>query len=130
MANSTIGKGKAIKVGSWQLGFQMMTVYAQPGVNHGCYSLCDGDMHIGLKQPTEYHLMNVLMHETIEAVASQMGLRFNRTPAFNEGSDRFVFIFDHQQFSELCERSSYFVASAMAKLRPIWKAELKKSTKH
>ena len=60
--------------------------------------------------------VSVLMHEVFESLMSSMGMRFQPAPGMSWGSDRYIFNFDHHQFSELVTSAADGLVDVMPKL--------------
>lgn len=75
-------------------------------------------------QPHEWpQCVSVLMHEVFESLMSSMGMRFQPAPGMSWGSDRYIFHFDHNQFSELVTSAADGLVAVMPKLAKAFKSK-------
>ena len=67
--------------------------------------------------------VSVLMHEVFEFLMAIQGLRYQPAPGMSWGSDRYVFNFDHNQFSELVTSAADGLVAVMPKLAKAFKSK-------
>jgi hypothetical protein len=117
-------KNKLIKVGTYQLGYRWVDVFLDPKYSGGSFDFMPGwgpndpkvhsEMIVGCDHAA-WKSWGVLAHEAMEAVMSDMGLRFNATVRIcPNSSDNYTFIFDHAHFTEVAARVGAFISEAGA----------------
>jgi len=105
--------GEDFLVGKYQLGYMMVDVWAMSGEGGGRFNLCCDDKHpfmyVSLGYPAYCDAHAVLCHEAMEAVLTDMGLSYKPLCFVENASDVRHFMFNHNQFSEVASRVSYFL---------------------
>lgn len=130
----TIKPTAPFKVGIYQLGYVWTEVWLNP-------LECGGDFHcmpgncrdpqkpkqparltIGTADRQLWCCWGVLVHEALENLLCDLGVRFRASAAYSaSASDTFVFHFNHNQFSEASLRLGSFLCEVRADFEKAWK---------
>jgi hypothetical protein len=102
-----------IKVGQYDLGSRRVNVFGEPDSESGSFNTAPSsgitEILVGFSARSQGDLIVVLLHEAEELVLHDLRLRFQHDVDEAMGSDRFIFILDHSQFSEVCGRVGLFM---------------------
>ena len=82
---------------------------------------------VGTKHEQWWQCLAVLMHETQEAVAGMMCLRFRPSDDYSNENGLYSFHMDHSQFAEMVAASADFLAVAVPKLAAEWQRRHRKA---
>lgn len=116
-----------IHVGKHQLGWRSIDLYVMPRQKGGWFQAVPGDgrdaqMHIGLDYDNFADCLEVLLHEAHEFNMSDLGCSFRNAHHYEQNSsDGVHFILDHNQHTEACARSAYFLLNTVDLIRDWWK---------
>jgi len=104
---------KEFLIGRYQLGWRMVNLYADPLGAGAWFNLCrnqqDAQIHVGMDYNNVEHPFANLCHEVYEMSADDAGCLF-KPKAFEEGaSDLVRFFMDHNEFTEVSSKASYFI---------------------
>lgn len=124
------------KIGTYQLGYRWVDLYYDPETTGGNFTWVPkgkshSEMVIGFNYGYSDKPYGTLFHEALEAAAADVNGRFNREGFDGDASDVVVFMFDHNQHSEISARVSYFIKQCHEDFFKAWKAHrhsLKKKT--
>ena len=78
-------------------------------------------MKIGFRYNNWWEVVVVAQHEAFEYIAAQMELRFKPCGTSMSASDTYRFVFNHEQFSRICEEVGYFMAKMLPDLATSFK---------
>lgn len=115
-----------ILVGKYQLGWRSVEFYVMPYENGGWFQAVPGDgrdsqMHIGLYYERWEDVLEVLLHEAHEFNMSDLNCAYRPNNVYADNcSDGVYFMMDHNQHTEACARSAYFMSSVIEPLRKWW----------
>ena len=109
---------KAFLIGRYQLGFRMVSLWAESGRSGGWFNLCkdqaEVQIHVCIDYKDEGYAWQVLCHEVFEMAADEMKCVFEPKNAFvGTASDCCFFFYDHNQHTEIVARASYFILSCI-----------------
>jgi len=102
----------------------VIDVYVDTETDEGCV-LCEESlivqpkMIIGIKCDSWSNVVDTLHHEVSEFIATEMGLRFRKTGQFGDGN--FIFLCDHEQFTEWSMRTTTAFLMALPFLDKEWR---------
>lgn len=118
------------KLGTYRLGYRLVDVFTDPRSYSGSFDMLPGKnrhgrLLVGLAGTLE-DAWSVLTHEAIEALLTDMALRFVPAPQFSASADGYVFHFDHKALSELAPRLGIFQCRAAGDLRRAWERAQKR----
>jgi hypothetical protein len=106
-------------VGTYQLGWRWVDLVIDPNRRGGSFEMRTGT-EFDKEHPRplmviggEYSVSDayeVLVHEALEFVACEAGTRFRSTHAYaTSASDVYMFMFDHNQLTEIAARVGNFI---------------------
>lgn len=101
------------KLGNYVLGIQKVDLYIDYQLPNANIKLWPEDastaaITIGLKYKWQ-DALDALIHEALELVTIQMGLRYIPNPCFANSAADFLFSMNHQQWQEMIARASLFL---------------------
>lgn len=103
------------KIGTYQLGYRWVDVFADPEKFDGSFFMHPGEnkdhseIRVGCAGQLDEPYA-VLVHEVIEAACVDVGVRFIPSSVYvKSASDVYRFFFDHNQFTEIAARVSWFL---------------------
>jgi hypothetical protein len=103
-------------IGTYQLGYRWVDVYAQPDNRGGEFYFIPDDLPANARIKVGFAYNNidepwaVLVHEVCEATLSEMFCRYIPTYHLVQcASDMYLFKFDHNQFTEFAARIAYLL---------------------
>ena len=106
------------KIGTYQLGWRWVDVYAEPGHTGGWfYFMPDGGQsHTRIRVGFDYSDIDdsfcILVHEAMEALIDDAGCRMRPTSNFcRNASDLYRFAFDHNQMTDIAAKLGCFLWS-------------------
>jgi hypothetical protein len=110
--------GQAFIIGRYQLGYRMVTLWAEPGTGGAWLNLCknkeEAQIHVHMQDRDPAYSFGHLCHEIWEMATDELHCLFRKTNAFmDSASDTVHFHFDHNQHTEINCRASYFVWQCM-----------------
>lgn len=116
---------KQIFIGTFPIGHENVDLYAMPDEDGGCFYTQPNDkdparIKVGLAKDSWPMVVEVLLHEAMEMATARYGGRFYPCGNMANGSDRYHFAFDHNQFSEICAAVALFITPALPKLAQQW----------
>lgn len=107
---------RSTKVGTYRIGPGYVDLWVVSGEDGYCTT---SDEHgkrprieIGADGPWA-QTVGTLLHEAVELVTIEMGLRYRPDPDYGNGQDAYAFHFAHPQFTELCARVGMFLTDAL-----------------
>jgi hypothetical protein len=89
-------------------------------------------IHTGIDYGDWPYTLQIFMHEVFEFLLTIRGHRFEPAPHGHYGGDRFVFFFDHNQFSEIIACATEGLSNAIPDLKKAydkWMAKRRHSKK-
>ena len=108
------------KIGTYQLGYRWVDVYADPGEGRGAHfeTMPDGMGHaritVGMNYSSSCKPWGNLTHEALEFTLSEIRGRFVYSDVFDDrATDTVVFHFDHNQLNELAARVGWFAQKCL-----------------
>lgn len=116
---------KQIFVGTFSLGHENVDLYALPEESGGYfYTRPDENSKARIKVGLDHRhwdmAVDVLLHEAFEMATARAGRRYQKCGNITKGSDRYHFIFDHNDFTEICGAVAVFLSAALPKLAVHW----------
>lgn len=110
--------GEEFLIGNYQLGYRMVDLYAMPDKLGGHYNLCYDGKHPFMKIGMDYDDVrishSVLTHEVMEMTMADMDCSFKSMGFEGNASDCRWFFMNHNNFTEIASRSSWFLFNAHA----------------
>ncbi len=105
---------KPLKLGAYPLGFNFVDVWLDPKMWGGSFSWAsvrggNTTIVIGIANEEYASTLAVTLHEAMELLSVEMGIRFTPSDGETEASDCYQFIMNHNQFSELLARTAKFI---------------------
>lgn len=92
-----------IKVGTYRLGHENITLYAAKENSGGDFCVCSDDgvgfISIGIKDRWG-DVLSVLLHEMLEYAFARLDVRYVKPNRWADNAAACTFHFDHQEFSE------------------------------
>lgn len=102
-----------IKVGQYDLGSRRVNVFGLADSESGSFNTAPesgiAEIVVGFDSKSQGELIVALLHEAQELVLHDLRLRLQHDFDEAMGSDRFIFLFDHPQFCEICGRVGLFL---------------------
>lgn len=119
-----------IHVGTYQLGFRMVRLYADFSTANGCVMVCPDDhglpqISVGCDAPWD-EVIGTFLHEAYELTLIDLQTRYKQRPSWSEESSDFMFFLSHNQLSEACERIGGFTEHALPDLSKVYSKRFKK----
>jgi hypothetical protein len=119
-------------VGTYRLGDEMVQLVLREGGGADFYTT-PGDipnprMKIGADRQSLDWLIDSVQHEAQEHSMSILRLRFLRGDSYYVDSTAYVFMLDHEEFTEVCHRAAMFLGDCLPDLKRAW-AKWKKGKK-
>lgn len=116
-------------LGTWDLGIHSVKLIVSPTGYDGHFKLFPKEkipeISIGLMQRHWPHTLEVLLHEALELSFVQIGRRYNPAPDYGNSSASFIFVANHEEFTEAVSRAGQFVAQTSPALEKAWKSNAK-----
>lgn len=115
-----------IHLGKCQLGWRSIDLYALPHALGGSFQCMpeigvDSIMKIGMNYEAWSDVVEVIIHEVHEFNMCDLGLAFRPQNHYSQTcSDGVMFHFDHNQHTEACARTGYFIANYYNRLHKAW----------
>jgi hypothetical protein len=104
---------KPFKIGTYQLGYRMVDLWGNPDKCGALFNLCKSQkpamIETGLKYQDPSEAFGVLCHEVWEMVMQDMGCALTPLAFMPQASDTGMFVFNHNQHTEISARASYFL---------------------
>lgn len=105
-------------LGIYEFGFYKFKIYLDDGCS-GSFDVAPSEenipfIKIGLNRKKWHHALDLLLHESMEAVMTLMRLRYYPDYDLSNSADQYVFHFNHPEF---CNVSAY-VAEGLASAAP------------
>ncbi len=103
------------KIGTYQLGWRWVDLYADPkGIGGGCFSTFPDEheharITVGMDFDDEAHVFAVLCHEVWELAINEQMCSYTPRAFEQNASDIHVFFFDHNQHTEICSKAGFFI---------------------
>ena len=112
-------------LGSFQLGWESVELCVREG-DGGEFFLQPEEGRIprivvGLDYEKWTDCLSVLLHEALECIMERRDHRYRRAGRIHPGLDTFTFLFNHDQFTEICAIAAMFLAGAMPEVARAWK---------
>lgn len=109
-----------IRVGTYPLGSENVDLYALPDSFDGFFycrpdDVSPGRIKIGLKSDHWDEIVSVLLHETFEMLCAKQRHRYEKSGVHGDHAS-YTFIFNHSDFTELCQSQATFIARALPDL--------------
>jgi len=83
-------------------------------------------IHIGLDYKDWEDVVSILLHESFEFCATFMELQYNPSNAMIYDSSAHLFVFDHAQFTRVCEFQASLITRCLPDLADAYKKRSKK----
>jgi hypothetical protein len=95
-----------IRLGIYSLGCRQVIIWLDPKSSGGRFDCGESITRIiiGLKGNNWAEVLNVMMHESMELVMTEMGCRHTPSPNYAADSGAYLFVMDHVQFTEATAR--------------------------
>lgn len=126
--------GQPFLIGRYQLGYRMVSLWAEPGTSGGWFNLCknqdEAQIHVCMEYKDLGYAFQVLSHEVWEMACDDERVIMEPKNAFVESaSDCVWFFYNHNQHTEITARASYFILSCVDDFRAAFKKfrELKRN---
>lgn len=121
-----------IKIGEYDLGIRMVVVTADPSISGGSFNCVSSDhgkaeIVVGFKCDKWQDVISIFMHEALEMAYSDLAVRFKPCPDFAGATDGYVFMMDHNRFSEAVARVGWMTASVFRDLADAYRKHQAKS---
>lgn len=116
-----------IHVGKFQLGWHMVNLYVMPYERGGMFNVnkdghSEPEMHIGINEKDLGRIWTTLAHEAMEFAIGQVDCSYAPRNAFEpDVSDVPLFVFNHNQFTEIAARSGLFLYNVKDVIAQWWK---------
>lgn len=102
------------KIGEWMIGHRNVELLVDRELLGGSFILAPekgvAQITVGTRYDEWHEVLEVLMHECLELSFCDIGVRFKANPTLVNGHDGYVFIADHNQFTDAVIRATYFVS--------------------
>lgn len=103
-------------VGTYDLGMHPVKLFIDTELDGGRFNTSNdshvGEMVVGMSDEWSV-MMEVLMHESFEALALSMELRFSPSVDYSESSSNCIFVMTHEQMGEIIARVGKFMADCL-----------------
>ncbi len=105
-------------VGQFKLGPENVEVRLLPGSFGGSFQLAPPEGGVAVIHLSDYagkepdRVTEVLLHEAFELAAARLHLRFGNMPAMSRSSADYLFVMNHEQFTEVVARVALFMYEA------------------
>lgn len=115
-----------IHVGKHQLGWRNVDVYILPYAKGGMFQALpnettDAEMCIGMDYEHWSDVFEVIMHEAHEFSLCDIGVGFRKQNVYAQTcSDGVFFMYNHNEHTEACARSAYFMANTYKLMYDWW----------
>lgn len=117
----------SFKIGTYQLGYRWVDLFADPKETGGSFYLMPDDtpsharIRIGFDYREIDHPWCNLFHEVMEFVIAGIGCRCKPTGHYIEGcSDIYTFHFNHNEFTEIAAQVGMFIKNCKADFEAAW----------
>lgn len=105
---------KPFKLGTYQLGFQWVDLWLDPSSNDGSFVWTsdrteNSRITVGIYNQNYGDALGTLIHEAMENICCDLGLRFKRTAMYADDSGAYWFNMNHVDFTEICSRLGPFI---------------------
>lgn len=104
---------KPFKIGTYQLGWRMVELWAQPGETGATFNLCChqkiATIKCGMNYKDPAEAFACLCHEVWEMAMDELMCCYRPKAFVEHASDTYHFSFDHNQHTEISARASYFI---------------------
>lgn len=123
-----------IHIGKHQLGWREIDLYVQPYSSGGSFQAVPGDgrdaiMKIGMDHDCWPEVMEVILHEAHEFNLCDLGVGYRPQNVYSGNcSDGVFFMYNHNQHTEACARTAYFLANTIPLLAS-WYKKIKPTAK-
>ena len=112
-------------VGTYELCFEHVRLYLQPGSGANTDMLPSDKgvttIKLGADVDKWRRVVATALHEAQEISMTRLGYSYFPSQSMNGSTANCCFILNHEQFTECCERSAEFIASALPALATAWK---------
>lgn len=116
--------GLLAEVGEASSGHVFMS-YADPEKNlKAHHSKVEGLNYliVGLNHPSWGRCLATFLHEAMEFAMMQKQVRYENAESYSRSHGGYVFMFDHEQYSDMMERVGVFTARAQVPMNQAWRA--------
>lgn len=106
--------GEPFIIGRYQLGYRMVTLWAEPGTGGAWLNLCrnkeEAQIHVHMEDRDPAYSFAHLCHEVWEMTIDEMHCEYRKTNAFMDTtSDVVHFFYNHNEHTEISSRASFFI---------------------
>lgn len=123
-------------LGIFEFGFNRVRIYAVDGLG-GAFRVLPKKkdevpyIEIGMDATAdnEIDILNVFLHEAFEFLSTKYLVRYELADRMATGHDRYTFIFNHYQFSELMFSLADGIISAYPTVKRYWRRHLRSKEK-
>lgn len=127
--------GQPFLIGRYQLGFRMVSLWAETTNGGGWFNLCkdqaEAQIHVGMDYKDLGFAFQVLCHEVWEMACDEKGCVFEPKSAFvSSASDCVWFAYNHSQHTEICAHASFFLLSCVDDFRAAYRKVKQWSKSH
>lgn len=112
-------------LGVYEFGYENIEVYAVDDIG-GSFSLSSANIKmpnikVGIDYaPGDFHvIVSVFIHEIFELLLARKGCRFEDSTSLNRGHDKYVFLFNHPVFTEVCTCASESLFCVLNELKKV-----------
>lgn len=114
-----------VRIGTYPLGMENIELYALPDSFDGFFycrpdDISPGRIKIGLKSRNWDEIVSVLLHETFEMLCSRHRHRYEKSGGQGDHAS-YLFVFNHSEFTELCQFQATFITRAVPDLMRYFK---------
>lgn len=108
---------RTVNIGTYSLGSMSVHVVANGGLGGGFHFEPDGTWTLTVGCGSDgAKTLAALLHEAIEMVKAERGLRYGPCPDFACSSANYLFVATHEQFAEVIAAVAEFVMPVIPKL--------------
>lgn len=117
---------KPKSLGFVNVGYDPVELQVDPGMSGGSVFIPMGNgtpptMTIGLDNDEWEATLSVLIHEALEFALEKKNLRYEPSQDLGKDHAQYLFVMDHQQFSDACARVAVFLVQAQMRVYDAWK---------
>jgi hypothetical protein len=115
-------------VGTYDIGYIPVKIILTDGANGASFYNPSEISTIEIGGDQEWmSILDTLLHEIYEFQYDKMQCRYSANENMSDTHDKYLFVFNHIQFSDSCAKVGEFMAVALPDLLSAWKAWRKKS---
>lgn len=111
-------KADEYQIGRYQLGWRMVNLYVMPDRTGAWFNLCrnkrEAEIHCGLDCHDPAEAFAWLCHEVLEMAMDDERCAFRPKAFVDSASDLYRFVMDHNEFTEVAAKASFFIYVCMA----------------